>query len=266
MALEYQPIVAAADGRLIGVEALLRGTHPSRGWVPPTVLIPLAEQSGLSTEIGRWVLERAWSDRQAWHSHHGDDVVVSVNVSAHQLTSAGFTEIVAAVLDGAVADPSLLTLEMTESVFFRDDERALVVLNDLRDMGVKLALDDFGTRYSSLNWLTRFRRHRKGRPRIHRQRRTRLGRGQHHDRRHRTLARPPRPRLLPGLLLRATHVLLQPRRAHPTPRQREPAPPSDRHNHQGIATANPVGSTRNPCEGEGTQEDKPGAACRVRSG
>jgi len=156
LALAYQPIVAAADGQLTGVEALLRWTHPGRGSVSPTVLIPLAEQSGLISEIGRWVLDRAWSDCQRWGSGRADDLGVSVNVSAHQLMSAGFVGTVAAVLDAASTDPGLLTLEVTESVFFRDDERALVVLNDLRDMGVKLALDDFGTGYSSLNYLTRF--------------------------------------------------------------------------------------------------------------
>jgi diguanylate cyclase (GGDEF)-like protein len=156
LALAYQPIVAAADGQLTGVEALLRWTHPSRGSISPTVLIPLAEQSGLISEIGRWVLERAWSDRRAWQRHRGEDLAVSVNVSAHQLMSAGFTDSVAAVLDASPADPGLLTLEVTESVFFRDDERALVLLNDLKDMGVNLALDDFGTGYASLNYLTRF--------------------------------------------------------------------------------------------------------------
>jgi diguanylate cyclase (GGDEF)-like protein len=154
--LAYQPIVAAADRQLTGVEALLRWNHPSRGLVPPRVLIPLAEHSGLIGEIGRWVLDRAWSDRQRWQSHRAGDLAVSVNVSAHQLMSAGFAETVAAVLDSGCTDPGLLSLEVTESVFFRDDERALLVLNDLRDMGVKLALDDFGTGYSSLNYLTRF--------------------------------------------------------------------------------------------------------------
>jgi diguanylate cyclase (GGDEF)-like protein len=154
--LAYQPIVAAADGQLTGVEALLRWTLPSRGLVQPTVLIPLAEQSGQIIDIGRWVLEQAWSDRHRWQHGRAEDLSVSVNVSAHQLMSAGFADTVAAVLDSASTKPGLLTLEVTESVFVSDGERALFVLNDLKDIGVKLALDDFGTGYSSLGYLRRF--------------------------------------------------------------------------------------------------------------
>jgi diguanylate cyclase (GGDEF)-like protein len=156
LGLAYQPIVAAVDGRLMGVEALLRWKHPSRGVVPPTVLVPLAEQSGVIIDIGKWVLERAWSDRRRWHSDKAEDLGMSVNVSAHQLMSAGFAHTVESVLAGAAIDPRLLTLEVTESVFVRDGPRALGVLNDLKDMGVTLALDDFGTGYSSLGYLRRF--------------------------------------------------------------------------------------------------------------
>jgi diguanylate cyclase (GGDEF)-like protein len=154
--LVYQPIVAAADGRLTGVEALLRWKHPSRGLVSPAVLIPLAEQSGLIIEIGHWVLEQAWSDRRNWQSHRPVDIAMSVNVSAHQFMSPGFADTVESVLVSAATEPGLLTLEVTESVFVRDGERALFVLNDLKDLGVKLALDDFGTGYSSLGYLMRF--------------------------------------------------------------------------------------------------------------
>ncbi len=154
--LAYQPIVAAADGRLTGVEALLRWTHPGRGAIPPAVLVPLAERSGEIIDIGKWVLEQAWSDRRRWQRDNADDLSVAVNVSAHQLMSAGFADTVAAVLDSASTRPGLLTLEVTESVFVRDGERALFVLNDLKDIGVKLALDDFGTGYSSLGYLRRF--------------------------------------------------------------------------------------------------------------
>jgi diguanylate cyclase (GGDEF)-like protein len=154
--LAYQPIVAAADGQLTGVEALLRWSLPSRGLVQPTLLIALAEQSGQIIDIGQWVLEQAWSDRRRWQLDRGDDLSVSVNVSAHQLMSAGFADTVAAVLQSASTDPELLTLEVTESVFVHDGERALFVLNDLKDIGVKLALDDFGTGYSSLGYLRRF--------------------------------------------------------------------------------------------------------------
>ena len=154
---EYQPIVATRDGRITGVEALLRWAHPSRGLVLPAVLVPLAEQSGLITEIGRWVLDRACPDRHRWH--HGsqpDDLTMAVNVSAHQLMSPDFAVSVASVLSETSTEPRFLTLEMTESVFVQDSERAHIVLSDLKKIGVNLALDDFGTGYSSLTYLKRF--------------------------------------------------------------------------------------------------------------
>jgi diguanylate cyclase (GGDEF)-like protein len=154
--LAYQPIVETAGGCLAGVEALLRWRHPVRGFIPPTVVIPLAERSGLIVDIGRWVLEQAWADGQHWQRERPDGFAVSVNVSAHQLMSAGFVDTVEAVLASTATSPDRLTLEVTESVFVGDGKRALFVLEDLRDIGVKLALDDFGTGYSSLGYLMRF--------------------------------------------------------------------------------------------------------------
>jgi diguanylate cyclase (GGDEF)-like protein len=151
--LEYQPIVASSDGRLVGVEALLRWTHPSRGPISPTVFIPFAEQSGLIIDLGRWVLEQACADRRHWQRHSPVAIQMSVNVSVHQFMSAGWTQTVATALANTSTDPSLLTLEVTEGVFVRDEKRALVVLDELKRIGVKLALDDFGTGYSSLGYL-----------------------------------------------------------------------------------------------------------------
>ena len=152
----YQPIVTAGSGRITGVEALVRWSHPSQGMVPPTTLIPLAERSGLIGEIGQWTLEHAWADRCHWRGDSDDGLAMSVNVSAHQLMMAGFAATVAAVLATDHSDPRLLTLEVTESALVRDTERALVVLNDLKDIGVLLAIDDFGTGYSSLSYLGEF--------------------------------------------------------------------------------------------------------------
>jgi diguanylate cyclase (GGDEF)-like protein len=155
--LDYQPIVATSDGHIVGVEALLRWAHPSRGLVAPNVLVPLAERAGLMPAIGRWVLEEASAEQGRWrHDYQADDVSMSVNVSAHQLMSAGFVDIVAGVVSGSNSRANQLTLEMTESVFVTDGERALVVLNDLKALGVRLALDDFGTGYSSLSYLLQF--------------------------------------------------------------------------------------------------------------
>jgi EAL domain-containing protein (putative c-di-GMP-specific phosphodiesterase class I) len=153
----YQPIVDTGDGRITGVEALLRWEHPSRGSVQPTLVVSVAEQSGLITDIGQWVLEQACPDRQRWqHRFPTDDLTIAVNVSAHQLMSPDYAATVADVLSATDTDPKLVTLEMTESVFVQDSERALIVLNELKHLGVKLALDDFGTGYSSLNYLKRF--------------------------------------------------------------------------------------------------------------
>jgi diguanylate cyclase (GGDEF)-like protein len=155
--LDYQPIVALVDGRFTGAEALLRWEHPGRATVSPSVTIPLAEGLGLIGAIGHWVLRQALTDacrRQS--TSPSDRPLVSVNVSTLQLMAPGFTDMVAGLLDSSSADPDWLTLEITEAVFLRDDERALVVLHDLRDIGVKVALDDFGTGYSSLSFLTRF--------------------------------------------------------------------------------------------------------------
>ncbi|MEA2670561.1 MAG: hypothetical protein QOG45_781 [Chloroflexota bacterium] len=155
--MEYQPIVTTVDGRIIGAEALLRWAHPSRGVVSPAMLIPLAEQSGLITEIGQWVLEQACLDLRRWRDHHQtDDLTVSVNVSAYQLMSPEFTATVEDVLLRTGTAPGLLTLEVNESVFVRDCQRAVLVLNDLKSLGVKLALDDFGAGTSSLGYLSLF--------------------------------------------------------------------------------------------------------------
>jgi diguanylate cyclase (GGDEF)-like protein len=155
--VDYQPIIATADGRLMGVEALLRWDHPVQGAIGPTTVIPLAEQSGAITEIGRWVLTQACLDRQRWVDA-GDDTggSVAVNVSAHQLMAPDFVSMVTGVLARTGTNPAQLTLEITEGVFVHDRRRALIVLTNLRKLGLHLALDDFGTGNSSLNYLKHF--------------------------------------------------------------------------------------------------------------
>ncbi len=151
--VEYQPIVNTYDGRLIGMEALLRWTQPSRGAVPPTVFIPFAEQSGQIIQLGRWVLERGCADRQHWPGPQADQLFIAVNVSHLQFMSVGFADSVQAILDTTGTEPGMLTLELTERVFVHDADRASIVFSDLEQIGVKLALDDFGTGYSSLGYL-----------------------------------------------------------------------------------------------------------------
>ncbi len=154
---EYQPIVRTHDGRILGVEALLRWYHPTHGLIPPTTLIPLAEQSGSMGDIGRWVLERVCPDLHAWTTGgRSVEFGMSVNVSAQQLMAPDFVGTVAEVLAATRTPPGRLTLEITEVAFVQDPKRALVVLTDLKELGVLLALDDFGTGYSSLSYLKQF--------------------------------------------------------------------------------------------------------------
>ena len=154
--VDYQPIVATADGRITAVEALLRWAHPTHGIVAPAIVVPLAEQSGLISEVGRWVLEQSCVDWHRWRSQRPDDALgISVNVSAHQLMAADFAASVEAILIGTDTDPTQVTLEVTESVFLHDVDGVMDMLKDLRRLGVKLAIDDFGTGYSSLSYLKR---------------------------------------------------------------------------------------------------------------
>jgi diguanylate cyclase (GGDEF)-like protein len=155
--VEYQPIVAVADGRITGVEALLRWTHSTRGAIAPDIIIPVAEQTGLITAVGLWVLSQACLDiHQLQHVDHVEDLQMAVNVSARQLMAPDFTDLFDTVLTETHTDPAALTVEVTESIFIADSERALVVLNDLKSLGVRIALDDFGTGYSSLSYLKQF--------------------------------------------------------------------------------------------------------------
>ena len=153
--LAYQPIVRTDSQTLRGVEALLRWDHPVRGAIPPNSVIPLAEQSGLIVEIGRWVLEQACIDRKLG-SHSGDTLMMSVNVSAHQLMSADFVAMVTTILTDTDTDPHFVAFEITEGALVRDTQRAHIVLDELKALGVLLALDDFGTGYSSLSYLKQF--------------------------------------------------------------------------------------------------------------
>jgi diguanylate cyclase (GGDEF)-like protein len=156
--LVYQPIVRLPQGPIEGVEALVRWAHPTQGVIPPTKFIPLAEESGLIKEIGNWVLDEAVSQVAAWRRHSPDmaDLYVSVNLSGAQLHDAGVVNRVAEALTINGVDGSALCLELTESVVMEDPIAAAAILSDLRRLGVRLAIDDFGTEYSSLAYLKRF--------------------------------------------------------------------------------------------------------------
>ena len=153
---EYQPIVRTADGQVTGAEALLRWSDPDRGRVEPEMIVSLAERSGLIGEIGRWVLDQACRDVQRWQDpRRTDKLGIAVNVSPQQLMSVNFADTVELVLADTGTDPGIVTLEVTETVLMEDGDRALLVMRELRDLGVSIALDDFGTGYSSLSYLRR---------------------------------------------------------------------------------------------------------------
>ncbi|MHB1998967.1 MAG: putative bifunctional diguanylate cyclase/phosphodiesterase [Solirubrobacteraceae bacterium] len=152
--LVYQPIFHLRSRRVVGVEALVRWRHPRLGIVPPNEFIPLAEESGLIVPIGRWVLDRACRQVAAWAAA-GLRTGVSVNVSAYQLGRDDFVEDVQAALAASAIEPSALTLELTETALMRDVQAACKYLEEIKELGVRVAVDDFGTGYASLSHLQR---------------------------------------------------------------------------------------------------------------
>ena len=150
--LNFQPIVAS-DGEVIkGFEALLRWPHPDHGLISPVEFIPVAEETGLITQIGEWVLHEACRVAAGWPEH----VRVAVNVSPLQFRSSGFGSVVLQALASSGLAPNRLEIEITESVFLEGETGVLQILHMLRAMGVRVALDDFGTGYSSLSYLRSF--------------------------------------------------------------------------------------------------------------
>jgi diguanylate cyclase (GGDEF)-like protein/PAS domain S-box-containing protein len=156
--LHYQPIIDLETGRTVAVEALIRWNHPARGLVPPAEFIPVAEESDLIVQIGRWVLEEACHQVSEWQTEFPSKppLAVNVNVSGKQFQHPRLVEEVGEVLRTSGIDPSSLTLEITESLLIQDTEAAVARLRDLKALGVRVAVDDFGTGYSSLGYLQRF--------------------------------------------------------------------------------------------------------------
>ncbi len=150
--LLYQPVVSLATGEAVHVEALIRWDHPTRGRVPPSEFIPLAEETGLITRIGRWVLQEACRQARRWRDA-GLELPVAVNVASRQFAQPAFFDEVREALGAAGVSPSLLQIELTESATM--DPRAVATCARLAELGVEIHLDDFGTGYSSLSYLTR---------------------------------------------------------------------------------------------------------------
>jgi len=153
--LHYQPQIELASGNIIAVEALIRWMHPEQGMVPPYKFIPVAEETGLIVDIGRWVLEEACRQQQVWKVA-GFDIRVAVNVSARQLQDNHLHEFIRDLLVSGAIEPDKLELELTETSLMHDPQGAIRLLEAFSSLGINLALDDFGTGYSSLSYLKRF--------------------------------------------------------------------------------------------------------------
>jgi diguanylate cyclase (GGDEF)-like protein len=154
----FQPIVELATGRVTGFEALARWTHARRGVVPPSVFVPLAEETGAVLALGRWMLARACREAVRWQaeSPDGHPIGVSVNVSGRQVEDPSFVSDLRAVLASTGLAPACLTLEITETVIMRESETTRRWLHEIKALGVRVAIDDFGTGYSSLAYLQHF--------------------------------------------------------------------------------------------------------------
>ena len=151
--LHYQPQVNVVTGRLVGMEALLRWKHPTRGMISPGVFIPIAEETGTIIAMGEWVLRQACAEVQALQEYSLTPLKVSVNLSARQFRQRNLVGMVARVLEQTGFIPQQLVLELTETSLMEDIDNAIATLQELKDMGIEISIDDFGTGYSSLNYL-----------------------------------------------------------------------------------------------------------------
>ncbi|MDD5029816.1 MAG: EAL domain-containing protein [Rhodoferax sp.] len=155
--LDYQPQVSMATGQVVGVEALLRWTHPKLGRISPIEFIPIAEGNGQILPIGEWVLRSALQQATAWAAADLPSMTVAVNLSAVQFRQPHLVQRVATILQEEGVPAGVLKLELTESVAQQDPEGAMIIMEQLHLQGVQLSIDDFGTGYSSLSYLKRFK-------------------------------------------------------------------------------------------------------------
>jgi diguanylate cyclase (GGDEF)-like protein len=150
--LHYQPLVSCSDGRITGVEALLRWKHPTKGDISPGVFVPIAEEAGLMPALGAFVLERAFEEAKRW-----PELDVAINLSPVQFRHVDLVQMLEMLLAKHGVDPRRVVLEVTEGVLMESTERNRQILDAVRELGFKIALDDFGTGYSSLRYLCDFR-------------------------------------------------------------------------------------------------------------
>jgi diguanylate cyclase (GGDEF)-like protein len=153
--LYFQPKADVQSSRIVGAEALLRWKHPEQGMISPARFVPIAEETGLIAEIGQWALRAACVEAKAW-SKAGYPVNVAINVSAGQFKQRKVWLAVRAALERSGLEPSQMVLELTESMLMENADESIDMLNELKEMGVRLAVDDFGAGYSSLTYLSKF--------------------------------------------------------------------------------------------------------------
>ena len=149
----YQPKIDLKTGKVKGMEALLRWVHPTLGMVSPVDFIPIAEETGLIVPIGEWILQTACRDTKAWHDAGFKGLSVAVNLSGRQFEASNLLDFIKNTLSETGLAPEHLELEVTESALMGDVEEGLIILTQLREMGIRIAIDDFGTGYSSLSYL-----------------------------------------------------------------------------------------------------------------
>jgi diguanylate cyclase (GGDEF)-like protein len=157
LSLVYQPIINTASQKLIGAEALLRWNNPELGDIPPNVFIPIAEENGLISKIGDWVLLEACQQNKQWQQQGYDPIVMSVNMSARQLAYDKYISSVVDSLKHSQLESRYLELELTETTIMKDVNMAIERLHLLKKLGIKLALDDFGTGYSSMGYINQLK-------------------------------------------------------------------------------------------------------------
>jgi diguanylate cyclase (GGDEF)-like protein len=157
--VHYQPLVELQDGRIFGMESLMRWNHPKLGMISPGEFIPVAEETGLIVPIGNWVLEESCRVNKRWNDLGYGPLCISVNISVHQFQQPNFLNFVRDTLAESGLDPSLLCLEITENVAMKNVSYMIETMSKLKQLGIRISIDDFGTGYSSLSYLKRFRVH-----------------------------------------------------------------------------------------------------------
>ncbi|MCH7868237.1 MAG: EAL domain-containing protein [Myxococcales bacterium] len=153
--LVYQPKCDLRSGEVVGMEALLRWHEPNLGLIPPDEFIPLAEEIGCISKIGQWVLHEATRQNKAWQDRGLKPIPVAVNVSSRQFSDTNLLEVVKDILQETQLDPRFLELEITESAMLEDEDKTTRALEQIRELGIRISLDDFGTGFSSLSYLRR---------------------------------------------------------------------------------------------------------------